>query len=243
MVVAVGGNALASAGRGSPRRDPGAARAGRGWRPGTARPRARYPGDHPRERPAGGAAGQGERARSRSAPPLPLRCPRGTDPGDDRLLPAAGNGERAGRPGGCQPGVPDPGCRRRPRLRRPRQVRRAGLHGGRGPNTADTLGWTVRPDGQFWRRVVPSPELRSSSSSWPTIRGPWTIGRWSSARGRWHPGLPGRGRAAPRCRGGDRQGPRSRVDGVQARGRCAGVAHRRALRRDRVRDAGHAPDP
>ncbi len=27
-----------------------------------------------------------------------------------------------------------------------------------GRTLADTLGWTVRPDGQFWRRVVPSPE-------------------------------------------------------------------------------------
>ena len=58
---------------------------------------------------------------------------------------------------------PDDGRGRpgRPGVRRPDQVRRAGLHQGPRPTRwPPTKGWAFKPDGDSWRRVVPSPEPR-----------------------------------------------------------------------------------
>ena len=117
IVVALGGNALLQRGQKPGRRGPGGERTPRRRGAGTARRRARA-GRHPRQRPPGRRAGAAERLGPAPDHAVPVRRAGRPDPGDDRLLAAAGDAEPAARPPGGRHHQPDPGRGGRPRLRR-----------------------------------------------------------------------------------------------------------------------------
>ena len=89
---------------------------------------------------------------------LSSRRARGRDRRHDRLHDRAGAGQPAAVREAARYAVDHGrGRSRRPGLQRPDQIRRPGLHGGGGRSEAAAKGWEVKPDGDNWRRVVPSP--------------------------------------------------------------------------------------
>ena len=104
VVAALGGNALLERGErpDADIQEQHVASAAARPRAAAARPRA---GHQPRQRPAGRAAGAGERRRPGAVPPLPVRRAGRPDPGHDRLLAGPGAPGRwpAGQPPACSP--------------------------------------------------------------------------------------------------------------------------------------------
>ena len=115
---------------------------------------------------------------------------------------------------------------------------------------ASRYGWTVKPDGEAWRRVVPSPEPRrivelQRDRASCRRRLPRRL-----HRRRGDPCRRGLRRPTAGRRGGDRQGPRLGSAGdragcghARAGHRCGGRLRRirhPATARDRARDAGPA---
>ena len=110
---------------------------------------------------------------------------------------------------------------RRPGVRRPDQVRRPGLRRGQAEALAAEKGWVFKPDGDNWRRVVPSPRPRRIFEIRP-IR--WLLEQGVvviCAGGGGIPTMscPAARAATGRRRGGHRQGPRQRAAGPRGRRR------------------------
>ena len=148
---------------------------------------------------------------------LPVERPARDDPDDGR-----------GRPG-------------RPGLHRPDEVRRAGLRRGRRPSAlAAEKGWVVKADGEYWRRVVPSPRPKRIFEIRPMR---WLLEQGAVVICAGGGGIPTMYAAATgplprRRRGGDRQGPREQPAGPRAR---RGPVRDGDRRRRRVHATGARP--
>ena len=216
VVVALGGNALLRRGRAADRGEPARERARRvqGARAGRARARAR---DLARQRPAGRparAAGLG----LHGGRPVPARPARRADRGDDRLPDPAGARQRAAvREAPRVAADADRGRRGRSGVRRSDEADRADLRRGRTPERlAAEKGWMFKPDGDSFRRVVPSPLPKRIFGLEPLE---WLLEQGCVVICAGGGGIPvmytdepvPAGPAARRRRGRDRQGPRERA--------------------------------
>ena len=126
-----------------------------------------------------------------------------------------------------------------PAFARPDEVRRPGLRLRAGPPARAVPRVDVRPDGIWYRRVVPSPAPVGVEPRGADRRAPRPRVRRGLRRRRRGAGV--RRSARPRGRGGGRrQGRRQRADRRAARGGPAGHRDRRA---GRVRGLGTRPGP
>ena len=216
VVVALGGNALLR--RGEPltaeNQRANVARRVQGARAARARARAR---DLARQRAAGrparpaGLRVQGGRA-------VPARPARRPDRGHDRLPDPAGARQPAAvREAPRLAADADRGRPRRPRVREPDEADRPDLHRRRSrPGSRRRRAGSFKPDGDSFRRVVPSPLPQADLRDRARRVAARARLRRDLRRRRRHPGHVHR-RAGPRRagarrrRGRDRQGPRERA--------------------------------
>ena len=118
----------------------------RGRGSGSAGGRARARG-HARQRAPGRRARAAERLRPAPEHAVPLRRARSPDAGDDRLLAAAGDAERAARAAGGRHHQPDAGLRADPAFDDPTKFVGEVYDAPRRPRLAAQRGWVVKPDG------------------------------------------------------------------------------------------------
>ena len=158
IVVALGGNALLEARRAAHRREPARERADRVSRPRAARARTRARG-LARQWSAGGPARAPGR-RVHAGRDVSARRPGRPDRRHDRLRHPAGARQRAPvRQAPRDAADADRGRRGRSRVREPDEADRPCLRRRTRPTASrGENGWTFKPDGDSYRRVVPSPE-------------------------------------------------------------------------------------